>query len=554
MIQTKWVLNGKAVPVNLYFNDRIKIDWPKPWPPSWRLIKDEVKVMDGWQWNKDKKEWTITHSLRNMRQLAQLNYPCQWENPYTHDHPTTITHPDRQYRPDQAELIQFIINHAGKGLGVIGAYDMGRGKSLATFASLEELKQQRFPIYPIWLFGPKNAINISWHQQWHQWKPQLDQSQILMTNYEQIKNVMDQESIPPRTLVLDESIYVKNPKTKRAMLIQSIVKHMQNHYGKDYLIILLCGRPAPRVPGDWWNQVEICYEGYLRESSPQLLNKRCGKWEMIDEGYGQYPKLIGWIPEEIEALYRRLKKGPVLFSTVKENRTYLLREIEPTKEALDSIKLIRDDEDTAIGKLTKLRQVSDGFIYTRSGDKTSASYFGSPKLEAFSNDLELLIHNGQNRIVVFAGFTASVDKCTEEAVKAGWNVIRVDSRGWHWFGKRGYDTNFSRTTGRRENHLYHLFQQQTLQIPIAIIGHTGSIGEALTLPCHFMLFYSNDFNPKNRQQAEARSRNPNVTIIDYAYLPQDYLVINTLKRGETLQGLSMGQIFDEEQLALVRTV
>ena len=58
MIQTKWVLNGKAVPVNLHFGDRIKIDWPKPWPPSWRLIKDEVKVMDGWQWNKDKKEWT----------------------------------------------------------------------------------------------------------------------------------------------------------------------------------------------------------------------------------------------------------------------------------------------------------------------------------------------------------------------------------------------------------------------------------------------------------------------------------------------------------------
>jgi hypothetical protein len=41
------------------------------------------------------------------------------------------------------------------------------------------------------------------------------------------------------------------------------------------------------------------------------------------------------------------------------------------------------------------------------------------------------------RIVVFAGFTASIDRVCEIVGNEGWLPIRVDGRGWHSIIKGG---------------------------------------------------------------------------------------------------------------------
>ncbi len=155
--------------------------------------------------------------------------------------------------------------------------------------------------------------------------------------------------------------------------------------------------------------------------------------------------------------------------------------------------------------------------------------------EAVLNDL-LDEYDEVGRLVVYAGFTGSVDRCVEIAKTAQWEWIRVDGRGWS-----------SSIPGTAQD-LLKMFQGK--EIPrVVFIGQPSAAGMGITLTASpAIVYYSNDFNAESRTQSEDRIHrigmdvNRGATIIDIIHLSSDELVLNNLKQKKKLQALTMGEM------------
>ncbi len=160
-----------------------------------------------------------------------------------------------------------------------------------------------------------------------------------------------------------------------------------------------------------------------------------------------------------------------------------------------------------------------------------------PKEEALVNLLDENEETG--RLVVFAGFTGSVDRVTKVCLKHGWDVIRVDGRGWL---------------------VYRADGQQTTEAPldywaavdkhprVCFVAHPKSGGLSLTLvESRMAVYYSNDYNPESRSQSEDRihrmgmDENKGATIVDLLHLPTDEKVLNVLRDNRRLELMSLGE-------------
>lgn len=146
-------------------------------------------------------------------------------------------------------------------------------------------------------------------------------------------------------------------------------------------------------------------------------------------------------------------------------------------------------------------------------------------------------HEDIGRLVVYAGFTGSVDRCVEIAKKNQWQWIRVDGRGWA-----------SSFEGLDAKQLLLKFQDKDDR-RIVFIGQPSAAGMGLTLTASpTIVYYSNDFNAESRLQSEDRIHrmgmdvNRGATIIDLIHLPSDELVLNNLKKKKKLQSLTMGSL------------
>lgn len=142
------------------------------------------------------------------------------------------------------------------------------------------------------------------------------------------------------------------------------------------------------------------------------------------------------------------------------------------------------------------------------------------------------------RVVVYGGFTGSVERCVQIAQKCNWSFIRVDGRGWH--------SDIEGDTLQ----LLRLFQYAQDRFPrVAFIGQPGAAGMGLNLTASPVIcYYSNDFNAESRIQSEDRIHRPGMdknrgaTIIDLVHLPTDEWVLNNLKKKRQLQAMSLGQL------------
>ena len=143
-------------------------------------------------------------------------------------------------------------------------------------------------------------------------------------------------------------------------------------------------------------------------------------------------------------------------------------------------------------------------------------------------------------MVIYAGFTASIDKCVRVCNEEGWKIIKADGRGWT--NTLGVETDIE---------ALKKFQYKGNTDKIAFIGHPETAGMSLTLTASpVVIFYSNDFKAENRMQAEDRIHresmdlNLGATIIDIIHLPTDELVLKNLKEKTKLQNLTLGVISD----------
>lgn len=271
---------------------------------------------------------------------------------------------------------------------------------------------------------------------------------------------------------------------------------------------------------------------------------------------------------------------------------------QPTLELVNAAKLITARGDSSIRTMTLLRELSDGFQYQEQdvgsercplceGTKTyrDNKYVGP---EEDYDRIQELLHNGQDipagyfelvtlpcvhcdgmgevtkyireavqipcpkedvlldiidehdeigRLVTYAGFTGSVDRCVSAFVKQGWSVVRVDGRGWHGIGLTG-----------DAGSLYRQWKRDK-EKRIAFVAQPGAGGMGLNLQeSPTIVFYSNDFNGESRMQALERTHRPGMDIsrgckiIDLFNLPTDELVLANLDAKKKLQAITMGEI------------
>lgn len=280
---------------------------------------------------------------------------------------------------------------------------------------------------------------------------------------------------------------------------------------------------------------------------------------------------------EVEYLYRRIA-GLSIVRLKKDcmdlpEKIYRPIKLKPTIGMLNAAKLIMAKSATAMESMTLLRELSDGFQYkdTRTltevctrcnGNKvladgeTSCDMCGgvgkkyttvrettelpSPKLDALNDVLDELEDIG--RLVVYAGFTASIDRICAHIKKAGWEFIRVDGRGWYNSINPQWDSL----------QMLQEFQDKDSKYDnIVFVGHPGSAGMGLTLTASpAIVYYSNDFNAESRIQSEDRIHRAGMdasrgaTIIDLLLLPTDEKVLTNLKRKRELQSISLGELSD----------
>jgi SNF2 family DNA or RNA helicase len=170
----------------------------------------------------------------------------------------------------------------------------------------------------------------------------------------------------------------------------------------------------------------------------------------------------------------------------------------------------------------------------------STKEVASPKEDILKQILEE--HEESGRLVVFAGFQGSIDKCVRVCHTQGWHTIRVDGRGWQVTTEKNIPLDI-------EDHL-SLFQDWQDKYPkVVFVGHPKSGGMGLTLTASRSIFYySNDFDGESRTQSEDRIHRPGMdenkgaTIIDCVHLPTDAKVLDNLRKKRKLELMSLGEV------------
>ena len=333
-------------------------------------------------------------------------------------------------------------------------------------------------------------------------------------------------------------------------------------------------------------------------------NKKCDKCgehadeaiHILDENaalFGASEETHEFVPSknEVAYLYKRLD-GLVLPLAKKDcldipDKVYREVILEPTSTLKRVAKALATSAISAIQGLTWLRELSDGFQYREKQEGTEpcpvckgegeceqwaenpetgetekemdvcqkcggekvvprmvreTKEIKSPKDQAIRDLLEE--NEDQGRLVVFAGFQGSVDRVTAICHKQCWDVVQVDGRGWKILKFNG------EKVPREVKPLDYWADIENVE-RVVFVSHPQSGGMGLTLTeSRMAVFYSNDFNPQSRAQAEDRIHRPGIdenkgaTIVDLFHLGTDRKVLSVLRDNRRLEKISLGDMKD----------
>lgn len=633
IIEVKWKVGPYLKPVTIE-KDGNKLWVRFPYDPQ---LKDLFKLsFDTPRWDPNRKCWSAKDSHRTWFHIALL--ACQ--NPYEiYDKPLLNLEvqprkvKDKLISPysHQIEMARHILT---RHYCIISA-EMGTGKTLGAMLAMELSGKKDW----FWV-APKSALH-SVELEFQKWGAKVIPTFL---TYEGLKSLLQQGfRKAPNGVIFDESQKIKNPSSQRSEAAMHLANAIRDEHGIEGYVVPMSGSPAPKSPLDWYNQCETACPGFFKEGH---ISKFRDDLALVKEAQSMisgttFTQLITWLDDEnkcrvcgklphvhdeddhkytksenkVANLYKRMS-GLVIVQLKKDlldlpDKQYKVIRLEPSREIMQSARMITDRSRSTIQALTLLRELSDGFQYieketgvetcpTCRGTKTIKEpvYIGPEETEDFLREIGLtdaeinpdylddtvidpvrfpqfyrtetvacphcdgigetktysreakqracpkedalleIIENHEDigRLVVFAGFSGSIDRCVSIVQKAGWHYIRVDGRGW-----------ISSLPGDAKTLLQEFQEGKTDNI--VFIGAPNAAGTGLTLTASpTIVYYSNDFNFESRCQSEDRIHRPGMdvnrgaTIIDLLHLPTDEYVLDNLKNKRKLQDLSLGQV------------
>lgn len=344
----------------------------------------------------------------------------------------------------------------------------------------------------------------------------------------------------------------------------------------------------------------VCGEEEDHTNHQRLISHSITGRTKLNNHYHKFEPAIN----EVAKLFKRLA-GLVIVKFKKDcldlpEKQYVTIKVKPTLEVLRAAKTIKNTATRAVTALTLLRELSDGFQYTEekcgmdicsvcggagqiempvqqtegkiATDKISADDYkmemglcphcggvgevpryrraradvSSPKDDVLIDLMEEFEECG--RMVVWAGFSGSIDKLVKLFQEKGWATLRYDSKviGTDAEGNPlSTELMLDMLDGSHPNRAELLRKYPK----VAFLGHPKAGGMALTLTASpGCVYYSNDFSGEARIQSEDRTHragmdaNRGCMVYDLEHLPTDRLVIENLKRKRNLQAMTLGEI------------
>lgn len=274
---------------------------------------------------------------------------------------------------------------------------------------------------------------------------------------------------------------------------------------------------------------------------------------------------------EIALLSERLKG--LLWPVFKKDcldlpeKIYRRVECDPSASILRVAEAIKATAPSTIVGLTQLRELSDGFLYRDAvegetacdhcengkvyewpeGVRTEttcpvchgslrkprivriAKRVPCPKDEALAALLDECEATG--RIVIFGGFTGTLDRIQDLCERFKWEVIRCDGQG------------LRHTTQQIDAPLDYWADRSNERVAFVANPESGGVSFTLT-ESSMVVFYSNSFKPEYRPQSEDRIHRigtRGAVIVDLIHLPTDQRVLDRLKEGRRLERMALGE-------------
>tara|TARA_Y100000310_G_scaffold218076_1_gene219221 strand:- start:2440 stop:4035 length:1596 start_codon:yes stop_codon:yes gene_type:complete len=494
------------------------------------LINEFKSSLDQGRWNPKERCWTCRDSARSRYVLTEVLRDTARFNRYYTD-PTDDLCP-----PEWVDILydnqRKLVNHALYRRRLIDSGEMGVGKTICQFAIFQAINDSIVKLGRediLWV-GTKGSLKAL-QDELNKWQPTVRPYHVI--NYESLHIYYEKAEKPPRVVVFDESSALKTPTSRRTKIAMDLVEKMEEEYGDDCFVYLLTGTPTTKNVLDWWSQCEVARPGFIREGNWFKFRKRYFNLDEETNLSGQkYFKIDSPKQEEIDKLPKRLaglviRRTKVDLGIQLPEKIYQEVDITPTEDTMMLAKAIGSTDELAITMLEKLRQLSDGFQYTENG----VSRVECPKDNALVRVLKDTLPT--HRIIIFAAYRASIDRCVDICRLNGWAVIRVDGRGWHQIGS---------APAKLE-----VFQDRvSYNTPVAFVAHPDSGGKGLTLTASdTIVFYSNTFRAESRWQAEDRIHRPGcrgAKIIDLMHLPSDRLVLDNLKQKKKIKDVTLNEI------------
>lgn len=430
-------------------------------------------------------------------------------------------HIRKALRPFQHAGVEYIL----KNRRVLLGDDMGLGKTLQSIAAVEALNA-----YPVLIITPA-SLKYNWLREYQKWLPEHAESvlvlnggkaspkqtkaaHIIIANYEMLKPHQWLWSVPWKAVIVDESHYIKNPKTKRTNFVLDITKDVEN-------VILLSGTPVLNRPIELAPQLsclrvlETNFGGFWR-----FAHRYCGATK------GEY----GWIMDGAENLdelnekmrrtcYIRRDKKTVLPELPEKLRTIMPVEIdnrtEYNKARAELIDYIREQ-----AKVTKKFTKSLEAEMAGRDDITDPLEYQEHRIRQWRMEkaqraarAETLVRietlkqvtargkhkqvcdwvsdfmqqNPDNKVVIFATHIDVIDELQKELTKQMTPALVINGQ----------------TPAKERDRLVEVFQNdKEVRILIANI-QAGGVGLTLTA-ASYVLFIEYGWNPGTMNQAEDR--------------------------------------------------
>ena len=490
-----------------------------------------VKQIDGRSWDPKHKIWKVPASIENYEQIFQ-NYTSEVElSPKILSWHNDIINIQRQIQHAQkfkvAELStdytfktkpfshQVQCFNFFKELNIGGLFlEVGLGKTKIIIDLLSYLKLMGKITNSILYVCPNSVLeNVVHELELHspiEWtncilngskekkrKLLLEKHDVYIINYEAVRTI-EQELMKKGfdVIICDESTRIKNPQALCSKALHRLGQGVKYRY-------IMTGTPLVESAIDLFSQFKFLESSIFGPSYYAFKNRYA-----IMGGYMNH-QIVGY--RHLDTLHKKIFSVSLRFTKDQcldlPEKIYEVKQFDLNQQEQDLYKQIKKNIFTeimgkqisaqlAITKLTKLLQVTSGFVLT--DDKKRLGIKNSSKLKLLKETIEDIL---PNKIIIWNIYTANIDMISRMLNEMKIDHVIFDGR--------------SKQEDRQK--LVNEFQDNTnCKIFLAQI-RTGGLGLNLTA-ASYVVYYSNTFSLSDRLQSEGRAHRigsvRNVTYID----------------------------------------